>query len=345
MSKAFAFAGGRLGYLIAAPAVIDAMLLVRLPYHLSSVTQAAARAALRHADDTLGSVATLIAERNRVADALTGMGFRVIPSDANFVLFGEFADAPATWQRYLDAGILIRDVGIPGYLRATIGLADENDALLEASARIGSTVSRPDRRARVERKTKESDIVVELDLDGSGVVDVDTGVPFYDHMLTSLGSHASFDLTVRAKGDVEIEGHHTIEDTAIVLGQALGQALGDKKGIRRFGDAFIPMDETLAHAAVDVSGRPYCVHTGEPEHLLHTTIAGFRACPYHTVINRHVFETLAMNARIALHVRTLYGRDPHHITEAQYKAVARALRQAVELDPRVTGVPSTKGTL
>jgi histidinol-phosphate aminotransferase len=138
MSKAFAFAGGRLGYLIAAPAVIDAMLLVRLPYHLSSVTQAAARAALRHADDTLGSVAALIAERSRVADALTGMGFQVVPSDANFLLFGEFADAPATWQRYLDAGILIRDVGIPGYLRATIGLADENDALLEASARIGA---------------------------------------------------------------------------------------------------------------------------------------------------------------------------------------------------------------
>jgi histidinol-phosphate aminotransferase len=138
MSKAFAFAGGRLGYLIAAPAVIDAMLLVRLPYHLSSVTQAAARAALRHADDTLGSVAKLIAERDRVTEALTGMGFRVIPSDANFVLFGEFADAPATWQRYLDEGILIRDVGIPGYLRATTGLAEENDALLAASARIGA---------------------------------------------------------------------------------------------------------------------------------------------------------------------------------------------------------------
>ena len=138
MSKAFAFAGGRLGYLIAAPAVVDAMLLVRLPYHLSSVTQAAARAALRHADDTLGSVATLIAERHRVSEALTAMGFRVIPSDANFVLFGEFADAPATWQRYLDDGVLIRDVGIPGYLRTTIGLAHENDALLAASARIGA---------------------------------------------------------------------------------------------------------------------------------------------------------------------------------------------------------------
>jgi imidazoleglycerol-phosphate dehydratase len=200
------------------------------------------------------------------------------------------------------------------------------------------------RRARVERKTKESDIVVELDLDGTGIVDIDTGVPFFDHMLTSLGSHASFDLTVHAKGDIEIEGHHTVEDTAIVLGQALGQALGDKKGIRRFGDAFIPMDESLAHAAVDVSGRPYFVHTGEPESMVSFTIAGTGA-PYHTVINRHVFESLAFNARIALHVRTLYGRDPHHITEAQYKAVARALRQAVEYDARVTGVPSTKGTL
>ncbi|OBJ09281.1 histidinol-phosphate transaminase [Mycobacterium sp. 1465703.0] len=143
MSKAFAFAGGRLGYLIATPAVIDAMLLVRLPYHLSSLTQAAARAALRHADDTLGSVATLIAERERVSAALNRMGFRVIPSDANFVLFGEFADAPATWQRYLDAGVLIRDVGIPGYLRATTGLAEENDAFLRVSAQIVDTELAP----------------------------------------------------------------------------------------------------------------------------------------------------------------------------------------------------------
>ncbi len=139
MSKAFAFAGGRLGYLVATPAVIDAMLLVRLPYHLSSVTQAAARAALRHADDTLGSVATLIGERQRVTAALSAMGFDVIASDANFVLFGRFADAPATWQRYLDAGVLIRDVGITGYLRATTGLAGENDAFLAASARVAIT--------------------------------------------------------------------------------------------------------------------------------------------------------------------------------------------------------------
>ena len=202
-----------------------------------------------------------------------------------------------------------------------------------------------DRIARVERTTKESSITVELNLDGTGIVDISTGVPFFDHMLTALGSHASFDLSVQAQGDVEIEAHHTVEDTSIVLGQALGQALGDKKGIRRFGDAFIPMDETLAHASVDVSGRPYCVHTGEPEHMLHAVIGGYPGVPYATVINRHVFESIALNARIALHVRVLYGRDQHHITEAEFKAVARALREAVEPDPRVSGVPSTKGSL
>ena len=173
------------------------------------------------------------------------------------------------------------------------------------------------RIAKIERTTKESDISVELNLDGTGIVDISTGVPFYDHMLTALGTHARFDLTVRAKGDIEIEAHHTVEDTAIVLGQALGQALGDKAGITRFGDSFIPMDETLVHAAVDVSGRPYCVHTGEPDYMVHSVIGGYPGVPYSTVINKHVFETLASNARIALHVRVIYGRDQHHITEAR----------------------------
>ena len=355
MSKAFAFAGGRLGYLIAAPAIIDAVLLVRLPYHLSVVTQAAARAALRHADDTLGSVAELIAERERVSAALTDLGYRVIPSDANFVLFGEFADAAISLaalprQRHPDPRR--RHTRIPAHHnrfgrreRRLPGRQRTPGRHRTGSHRSDMTaITTPTRRARVERKTKESDIVVELDLDGTGDVRVDTGIPFFDHMLTSLGTHASFDMTVTARGDVDIEGHHTIEDTAIVLGTALGQALGDKKGIRRFGDAFIPMDETLAHAAVDLSGRPYFVHTGEPEFMVEFTIAG-SGVPYHTVVNRHVFESIAFNARIALHVRTIYGRDPHHITEAQYKAVARALRQAVETDPRVAGVPSTKGAL
>jgi imidazoleglycerol-phosphate dehydratase len=197
------------------------------------------------------------------------------------------------------------------------------------------------RTARVERTTKESSVLVELDLDGRGRVDVGTGVPFFDHMLTALGAHAALDLAIRATGDAEVDAHHTVEDVAIVLGQALRQALGDKAGIRRFGDAWIPMDETLAHAAVDMSGRPYCVHIGEPDALVSFVVGG----NYPTVLNRHVFETLAFHAQLALHVRVLYGRDPHHVTEAQFKAVARALRAAVELDPRVAGIPSTKGTL
>jgi imidazoleglycerol-phosphate dehydratase len=197
------------------------------------------------------------------------------------------------------------------------------------------------RTGRIERITKETKILVEIDLDGTGTTDVATGVPFFDHMLDSLGKHGAFDLTVRAEGDTDIDSHHTVEDVAIVLGQAVHQALGDKKGIRRFGDAWIPMDEALAHAAVDVSGRPYTVHTGEPEMMRGFVVGGH----YPTVLNRHVFESLAFHAQLALHVRVLGGRDPHHITEAQFKAVARALRAAVEADQRIAGVPSTKGAL
>ncbi|MFD9891867.1 imidazoleglycerol-phosphate dehydratase HisB [Amycolatopsis sp. NPDC059027] len=197
------------------------------------------------------------------------------------------------------------------------------------------------RIGKVERTTKESSILVQLDLDGTGEVEISTGVPFYDHMLTALGAHSSMDLKVEATGDVHIDAHHTVEDTAIVLGQALRQALGDKSGIRRFGDAWIPMDETLAHAAVDVSGRPYCVHVGEPEQFTTFTIGG----NYPFVLTRHVFDSLAFHAQIALHVRVIHGRDPHHIAEAQYKAVARALRAATEPDPRAGGIPSTKGVL
>jgi imidazoleglycerol-phosphate dehydratase len=197
------------------------------------------------------------------------------------------------------------------------------------------------RTARIERVTKESTVLVELDLDGTGNAEVSTGIAFFDHMLTSLGKHAAFNLVVRATGDVEVDAHHTVEDVAIVLGQALREALGDKSGIRRFGDAWVPMDEALAHAVVDVSGRPSCVHTGEPNALAGFVVGG----QYPTVLNRHVFETLAFHAQLAVHLRVLHGRDPHHVTEAQYKALARALRAAVEPDPRAGGVPSTKGVL
>ena len=197
------------------------------------------------------------------------------------------------------------------------------------------------RTARIERVTKESAVLVELDLDGTGTTEVNTGIGFFDHMLASLGKHAAFDLVIRATGDVEVDAHHTVEDVAIVLGQALREALGDKSGIRRFGDAWVPMDETLAHVAVDVSGRSYCVHTGEPDALAGFVVGGH----YPTVLNRHIFETLACHAQLAVHIRVLHGRDPHHVTEAQYKALGRALRAAVEPDPRAGGVPSTKGVL
>ena len=197
------------------------------------------------------------------------------------------------------------------------------------------------RTARITRRTGESDVVVELDLDGTGRTSVSTGVPFYDHMLASLAQHALLDLDVQAKGDVDVDAHHTVEDVAIVLGTALREALGDKAGIRRFGDALVPLDEALVQAAVDVSGRPYCVHTGEPEGQQYVVVGG----SYVGSLTRHVFETLALTAGIAVHVRVLAGRDPHHLVEAQFKALARALRAAVEPDPRQPGVPSTKGTL
>ena len=197
------------------------------------------------------------------------------------------------------------------------------------------------RQARAERGTSESKVVVELDLDGTGRASVSTGIGFYDHMLASLAKHSLIDLTVEATGDTHVDAHHTVEDVAIVLGKALREALGDKAGITRFGDALVPLDECLVQAAVDVSGRPYCVHTGEADGQEYVVIGG----DYVGSLTRHVFETLAHSAGIALHVRVLSGRDPHHVVEAQFKAVARALRVAIAPDPRVAGVPSTKGAL
>ncbi len=214
-------------------------------------------------------------------------------------------------------------------------------------------MSRPvARRASLERTTSESSVRLSVDLDGDGTAQVSTGVGFYDHMLTALAKHALFDLEVVSTGDHYVDAHHTVEDTAIVLGQAIRSALGDKRGIRRFGDALVPLDEALAQAVVDVSGRPYCVHSGEPEGQAYARIGGGVAGPdgavsvaYTGSLTRHVLETLAFHAHLCLHVRVLAGRDPHHVVEAQFKAVARALRDAVAHDDRVTGVPSTKGAL
>ncbi|PYI37389.1 imidazoleglycerol-phosphate dehydratase HisB [Arthrobacter psychrolactophilus] len=197
------------------------------------------------------------------------------------------------------------------------------------------------RTARLERATSESSVLVEINLDGTGVSTIDTSVPFYDHMLTALSKHSLIDMNIKATGDTHIDAHHTVEDVAISLGEVLKEALGNKAGIRRFGEATVPLDEALANAVVDLSGRPYLVHGGEPAGQEYHLIGGH----FTGSLTRHVFEAITLHAQICLHMTVIAGRDPHHIVEAQFKAFARALRSAVEPDPRVSGIPSTKGLL
>jgi imidazoleglycerol-phosphate dehydratase len=197
------------------------------------------------------------------------------------------------------------------------------------------------RVARIQRETSESSIDLSINLDGTGLADIETTVPFFDHLLNAFAKHSLVDLTVRASGDTQIDVHHTVEDVGIALGTAIRQALGDKSGIGRYGDATVPLDEALVRAVVDVSGRPYLVHTGEPAGFEFHLIGGH----FTGSMMRHVFEAIAFNAGLTVHVTVLGGRDPHHIAETEFKAFARAFRKAVEPDARVTGIPSTKGSL
>jgi imidazoleglycerol-phosphate dehydratase len=197
------------------------------------------------------------------------------------------------------------------------------------------------RSASIKRSTSESSIELSLNLDGTGQSSIDTGVGFFDHLLTAFSKHSLIDLQIKAAGDLHIDVHHTVEDTAIVLGQAIREALGDKAGISRYGDATVPLDEALVRAVVDLSGRPYLVHTGEPAGFEYHLIGGH----FTGSLVRHVFEAIALNAGITLHINVLSGRDPHHIAETEFKAFARAMRKAVEADTRVKGIPSTKGAL
>ncbi|SNT53366.1 imidazoleglycerol-phosphate dehydratase [Asanoa hainanensis] len=201
------------------------------------------------------------------------------------------------------------------------------------------------RRARVERTTNETKVSVEIDLDGTGRAEISTGVGFYDHMLNQIARHGGFDLTVQTVGDLEIDAHHTMEDTAIALGTAFAEALGDKAGITRYGSATVPMDEVLVRAAVDLSGRAYVVHDEPP-------LAPYIGPVYPTSMTRHIFESFGLAAKVTLHVDVLRAARPgghpdaHHVVEAQFKALSRALREAVAIDPRNAGaVPSTKGAL
>jgi imidazoleglycerol-phosphate dehydratase len=194
------------------------------------------------------------------------------------------------------------------------------------------------RKAKIERKTKETDITAEIDLDGTGTYDISTGIGFLDHMLEQLARHGLIDITLKAKGDLHIDYHHTAEDTGIVLGQALAKALGDKVGITRYADVHLPMDETMTRVAIDVSGRPYLIWKVE--------FSRPKVGEMDTELFREWFQAFAQNSGITLHIQNLYGENNHHIAETCYKGLARALRQAVSLDPRQAGrVPSTKGTL
>ena len=194
------------------------------------------------------------------------------------------------------------------------------------------------RTGQVERKTKESAVLVKIDVDGTGIVDVSTGIGFFDHMLSQLGKHGLFDLSVHTDGDLYVDAHHTVEDTSLALGEAFAIALGDKSGLRRFGYASVLLDEALAQASVDLSGRPYVIHS-EPPGM--APLVG----QFNTTLTRHILESFAAQAKICIHMHVPYGRDAHHIIEAQFKALARALRDACERDSRVQGVPSTKGVL
>lgn len=193
------------------------------------------------------------------------------------------------------------------------------------------------RFSKITRKTSETDIVIGLELDGSGKASIDTGIGFFDHMLNSFAKHGLFDLTVKVKGDLDVDCHHTVEDTGIALGEAVKEALGDKKSIKRFGSFMLPMDESLVLCAIDLSGRPYFVYDAD--------IKAERVGEFDTEMAKEFFYAVSYSAGMNLHIKELYGENAHHIIEAMFKAFARALDTAASTDPRVDGVPSTKGAL
>ena len=339
-SKAFALAGARLGYVLTGPEVVGDLQRVRLPYHLSSLTQAAGIVALRHATEAMAILEAIRIQRDRIVDALTAIaGITVFPSEANFVLFvpPPGHDATEVWQGLLDRGVLVRDLTavVPNALRVTAGAEHEVDLFL-TSLRGGARHVTAPRAATVTRTTKETDIRVELTLDGSGRSTSDTGIPFFDHMLQQLGKHAGWDLDVTCKGDLQVDGHHTVEDCGIAIGQALTEALGDKAGIRRFASIVVPLDEAAVEVVLDLAGRNFVIHEVP---VPYETIDGFD-----TGLLEDFVRAFAQAANLTVHVHLRYGRSPHHICEAEFKALANALGDACALTGR-GDVPSTKGTL
>lgn len=366
LSKWAGMAGLRLGYALASPQVIDALARVRSPFNVNMAAVIAALAALEDSAYAQHVISCIIAERARLESALAGLpGVYPVPSQANFVLC-RFTDhsGPEIAERLAARGILVRTFSDPmlaDAVRITVGRPEQNDALLTAlretlniepvvsqaqsrGSSVASAAGIPNlsgqmqsRQARITRQTRETEVTVALDLDGRGRYEIDTGLGFLDHLLAQLAAHGLFDLTVQARGDLEIDEHHTVEDVAIVLGQALDQALGDRRGIARMGHAYAPLDEALAHVAIDLSGRPYAITD------VQFSLARIGTLSSDLVI--HFLETLAFHGRLTLHARLLSGRNDHHKAEALFKALGRALDAATRLDPRRQGIPSTKGAL
>ena len=335
-SKAFAMAGARLGYVLAAPEVVEDLQRVRLPYHLSALAQAAGLVALRHREAALDLLDAIRTQRDRMVAALSAVGgVTVFPSDANFVLFIPPGEAVDVWQGLLDRGVLVRDLTavVPNALRVTAGTEHETDLFLKA---IEEVLGRMTRSASVTRTTKETDVRVELAVDGAGAATADTGIPFFDHMLQQLGKHAGFDLSVTCRGDLEIDGHHTVEDCGLAMGQALAEALGDKAGIRRFASITVPLDEAAVEAVLDLAGRHFVVYEVD---VPAETINGFD-----TGLLEDFVRAFAQAADLTVHLRLRAGRSPHHVCEATFKALANALGDACRPTGRET-IPSTKGVL
>ena len=362
-SKWAAMAGLRLGYALASPAVAAAMHRLRPPYNVNAAAAVAALATLEDPAYARAIVARIVAERERLAEALRALpGVSVVPGQANFLLCRldgrSGREVAAGLARH---GVLVRSFeaegpgrqeergsgpSLAGAIRVTIGRPDQNDAFLAAlcatlqvpgPAIPAPSSDLPPRRAQVHRQTRETNVSVSLVLDGTGRYDLETGIGFLDHMLAQLAAHGLLDLTVRARGDLEVDEHHTVEDVAIALGQALDAALGDRRGLVRMAHAYAPLDEALARVVLDLSGRPYAV-----------VDAHFEAPRLGTMDSDlvvHFLETLATHARLGLHAHLLYGRNDHHRAEALFKALARALDAASRRDARRQGVPSTKGVL
>jgi len=357
LSKSFGLAGIRLGMAFAQPALIELMMKIKSPYNINQLTSQKALEAFDHIDRMKASVAQILQERNRMASALAAHpGVTLFHSAANFIPF-RVPKAYEIYKTMADAGIVARYRGDQPHcedtLRVTIGTRGENDLFLgsflhyldpshplpslppiEATAIAPAPSSH--RVGRVQRHTKETRIDVMVDLDGTGESTISTGLPFYDHMLDQLAKHGLIDIRLICNGDLQIDEHHTIEDTAIALGEAITQALGDKRGIERYGFV-LPMDEAQATVALDLSGRPYAVFDGS---FTREYVGDFP-----TEMTKHVFHSLAMSLKATLHVR-VEGENDHHKIEACFKGLARCLRQALVTNPRIAQtIPSSKGLL